>query len=262
MSARHRPLVSLLSSCILVAGATAPALAEGTTTRVSVNTDEAQGNQSSSGPTISADGRFVAFIGGRQPRPGRHERRQRHLRARPPEGTTDRVSVGRGRQGNGGSSIGSISADGRYVAFVRATEPRPGRHERYPGHLRARPRAGTTSGSASTPAGARQRRSGRRRSPPTAASSRSSARHQPRPRRHERRGRRLRARPPDAAPTERVERRLGRRRRGTAAALSPRSPPTAASWRSSARQQPRPGRHERCLGRLRARPPARARPSG
>ena len=97
-----------------------------TTERVSVGPGGLQGNNSSYFPSISADGRFVAFlsIANTLLGPGVdanghvdifvHDR-QTH--------TTELVSVGRGGiQGDGDSAIsasgGGISADGRYVLFM------------------------------------------------------------------------------------------------------------------------------------------------
>jgi hypothetical protein len=59
VEAWHRGTATLLP-CVLALAAATPALAQDTT-RVSVSSAEAQGNQSSSGPTISGDGRFIAF---------------------------------------------------------------------------------------------------------------------------------------------------------------------------------------------------------
>ena len=92
----------------------------GTTTRVSVRSSGKQANRRSEEPAISADGRYVAFdskannlVRGDTNHAGDafvHDRRT---------GTTSRVSVPtRGRQANDASGVPSISADGRYVAFV------------------------------------------------------------------------------------------------------------------------------------------------
>ena len=91
----------------------------GTTTRVSVASDGAQSNGPSSLPSISADGRFVAFSSWSSnlvPDDTNgcgdvfvHDRETR---------VTTRVSVASdGTQGNGHSSYPSISADGRFVVF-------------------------------------------------------------------------------------------------------------------------------------------------
>ena len=93
----------------------------GTTTLVSVHSDGTEGDQDSTLPSISADGRYVAFqsqadnlIDGDTnlfPRSDIfvHDRQT---------GTTTLVSVdSNGIQGNGDSTLASISADGRYVTF-------------------------------------------------------------------------------------------------------------------------------------------------
>ncbi len=96
----------------------------GATERLSVASDGSQGNRSSSYPSISGDGRYVAFtsaasnlVSGQtarcsgQPCPDVfvHDRQT---------GVTERVSVASdGAEGNDGSAVPSISNDGRYVAF-------------------------------------------------------------------------------------------------------------------------------------------------
>src|SRR5438067_1693678 len=101
----------------------------GTTERVSVDNTGNQGNGGSGVVAISADGRFVAFVStATNLVPGDtngvldvfvHDRQT---------GTTERVSVdSAGNQGNGGSAVFAISADGRFVAFVSsATNLVPG----------------------------------------------------------------------------------------------------------------------------------------
>jgi Tol biopolymer transport system component len=92
----------------------------GQTTRVSVASDGAQGNGPSWGPSISGDGRFVAF-----------ESRASNLVPGDTNDTTDvfvhdrltgqtmRVSVASdGREGNSYSWLARISADGRFVVFT------------------------------------------------------------------------------------------------------------------------------------------------
>ena len=93
-----------------------------TTVRVSVDSDEVEGNNNSSDLSISADGRFVAFeseasnlVAGDTN--GSYDVFTRDLTAT----TTVRVSVNNlGVQGNFGSFDPSISADGRYVGFESA----------------------------------------------------------------------------------------------------------------------------------------------
>ena len=92
----------------------------GTTERVSVNSDGAEGDGSSERPTLSADGRYVAFSSSATNLvPGDtngqsdvfvHDRQTR---------LTERVSVdSAGTEGNGDSRGASLSADGRFVAFA------------------------------------------------------------------------------------------------------------------------------------------------
>ena len=96
----------------------------GITERVSVASDGTQGNNASSYPALSADGRFVAFDSDATDLVAGdtngttdvfvHDRQT---------GTTERVSVasGGGTQGNGNSggffAFPALSADGRFVAF-------------------------------------------------------------------------------------------------------------------------------------------------
>ncbi len=90
-----------------------------TTARISVDSSGTEGNGASYWPSISADGRFVAFHSfATNLVPGDtngvrdifvHDRQT---------GTTSRVSVdSAGAQGNAESTFTAISADGRYVAF-------------------------------------------------------------------------------------------------------------------------------------------------
>lgn len=92
----------------------------GTTTRVSVASDGTEGNGGSYSPSISADGRFVAFaslannlVGGDMNGVADvfvHDRQT---------GTTMRVSVsGVGAEANRLSEFTAMSGDGRYIAFL------------------------------------------------------------------------------------------------------------------------------------------------
>jgi Tol biopolymer transport system component len=95
-------------------------LVAGTTTLVSVDSTGIKGNNDSYAPSISTDGRYVAFesiatdlVAGDSN--GKGDIFVHDLQT----GTTTRVSVGlAGAEGNGDSSSCSISSDGRYVAFV------------------------------------------------------------------------------------------------------------------------------------------------
>jgi Tol biopolymer transport system component len=90
------------------------------TQRASVSTQETQATASSSQPALSADGRFLAFVSTADnlvPRDtnGAADVFLRDLTG----GKTTRVSVaGRRVQANGTSSEPSLSANGRYLAFV------------------------------------------------------------------------------------------------------------------------------------------------
>jgi Tol biopolymer transport system component len=93
-----------------------------TTELVSISTGGAQGNNESGDPTISADGRFVAFDSGSSNlvagRPNEYDEVFVHDRS---TGTTEQVSVSStGAQANEASENywpGGISPDGRFVVF-------------------------------------------------------------------------------------------------------------------------------------------------
>lgn len=104
----------------LAAGTARPASAAGRTERVSVGPGNAQGDQPSDDPTLSANGRYVAFeseAGNLVPDDTNGQRdvfvRDRETRR------TARVSVGPGGgQGDSASYNPALSVDGRYVAFA------------------------------------------------------------------------------------------------------------------------------------------------
>ena len=120
----------------------------GTTERVSVDSGGVQGNNDSFDPTISSDGRCVAFFSyATNLVPGDTNGgfadvfvRDRQL------GTTECVSVDSGgAQGIGHSTHPSISSDGRYVAFEsRCTTLVPGDTNGYPDIFVRDRRLGTT----------------------------------------------------------------------------------------------------------------------
>jgi uncharacterized repeat protein (TIGR01451 family) len=91
----------------------------GVTSRVSVSSEEAQANASSNSPSLSADGRFVAFVSAASnlvsgDTNGAEDIFVRDLVA----GTTERVSLtSTGGEANSSTTSASISADGRWVAF-------------------------------------------------------------------------------------------------------------------------------------------------
>jgi Tol biopolymer transport system component len=91
----------------------------GTTERVSVASSGLQGNGQSYQPSISADGRYLAFssIAGNLVLGDTNSHYDIFVRDRQ-SGTTERVSVdSNGVQGNGNSELPSISAEGRVVAY-------------------------------------------------------------------------------------------------------------------------------------------------
>ncbi len=91
----------------------------GGTTRVSVDSSGAQGNDASFEPSMSGDGRFVAFYSDASNLvPGDTNRESDVFLHDLQTGAVTRVSVdSSGTQGNGSSGGSSLSADGRFVAF-------------------------------------------------------------------------------------------------------------------------------------------------
>lgn len=94
----------------------------GKTRRVSVDTRAIQANGDSSDPTVSGDGRYVAFSSFASNLVADDTNRTQDIFVRDTgTHTTSRVSVGSdGSQGLGGSGQPSISNHGRYIAFVSA----------------------------------------------------------------------------------------------------------------------------------------------
>ncbi|MFI6007036.1 hypothetical protein ACIA98_43110 [Streptomyces sp. NPDC051366] len=92
----------------------------GETTRVSVDSNGRQGDGISQLPSISADGRYVAFSSGAKTLslfPDNNHADDVFVHDRL-TGYTDRISVGPdGNEGNSASRTATISADGRFVAF-------------------------------------------------------------------------------------------------------------------------------------------------
>jgi len=99
----------------------APSL--GITTRVSVASDGTQGSWHSAFPSISADGRYVAFASDAGNLvPGDSNGLTDIFVHDLHSGQTSLVSVASdGTQGNGGSVWASISADGRYIVFASSS---------------------------------------------------------------------------------------------------------------------------------------------
>ncbi|MBI3988598.1 MAG: PD40 domain-containing protein, partial [candidate division NC10 bacterium] len=94
-------------------------LETGQTTRISIASDGTQANSESKSPSISADGRYVAFDSAASNLVPGDTNGARDVFVHDREtGKTTRVSVAsNGRQGDSHSEDPSISADGRYVAF-------------------------------------------------------------------------------------------------------------------------------------------------
>lgn len=91
----------------------------GTTERVSVASDGMEGNAGSLNPSLSADGRLVSFHGDASNLVPDDTNGTRDVFVHDREtGVTERVSKSSdGTEGNGISTVSSISADGRHVAF-------------------------------------------------------------------------------------------------------------------------------------------------
>ncbi|MCE9594680.1 MAG: hypothetical protein K8S98_10855 [Planctomycetes bacterium] len=94
----------------------------GTTELVSVSTGGTQGDAASTNPSLSDDGRFVAFDSGAANLVAGDTNGFADVFVRDRlNGTTVRISVPQaGGEGNGFSSVPSISGDGRFVSFVSA----------------------------------------------------------------------------------------------------------------------------------------------
>jgi tricorn protease-like protein len=127
---RHRFLLLGVAIASIVLVSQAASASPGATERVSVDSAGNQANSYSSGPAISADGRYATFQSGASNLvPGDTNNfcwNGVDLTGNCPDvfvhdrlaGTTERVSVNSaGNQGNGGSGAPAISADGRYVTF-------------------------------------------------------------------------------------------------------------------------------------------------
>jgi Tol biopolymer transport system component len=95
-------------------------LSLGTTVRVSVNANGGQGDSGSGGPSVSADGRFVAFESYASNLVEGDANGFMHIFVKDMQmGSVKRVSVdSSGVLANGNSSYPSISGDGRYVVFA------------------------------------------------------------------------------------------------------------------------------------------------
>ncbi len=127
VSADGRYVVFESAASNLVAGDTNSAsdvfvhdTSSGVTTRVSINSAGVEGNGSSLEPSVSTDGRYVAFhsLASNLVAGDTNDRADVFVHDTSSDATT-RVSVnGAGVEGNTTSSGASVSADGRYVAFA------------------------------------------------------------------------------------------------------------------------------------------------
>jgi Tol biopolymer transport system component len=95
-----------------------------TTERVSVSSAESEGDGHSHSGTISADGRFVCFVSAASNLVPDDTNFSEDIFVRDlAAGTTERVSVGSvAEQSNSPSTLASISADGRWVAFISSAD--------------------------------------------------------------------------------------------------------------------------------------------
>jgi Tol biopolymer transport system component len=114
----HRIGISRLGAALLGTLLCAPISAQ-VTQRVSVDSGGAAGNYSSRDPSVSADGRYVAFVSEADNLvPGDTNLQSDIFVHDRLSGAIERVSVdSSGNQGNTNSDTPSISADGRFVAF-------------------------------------------------------------------------------------------------------------------------------------------------
>jgi archaellum component FlaF (FlaF/FlaG flagellin family) len=123
VSVKGRPVIAfvLLAGLLVVPAYVAPTASAATdsTTRVSVATNGTQANSDSFGSAISADGRYVAFESEASNLVDGDNNGTADVFVRDRvAGATTRVSLTTGgTQANGGSYLGAISADGRFVAF-------------------------------------------------------------------------------------------------------------------------------------------------
>jgi Tol biopolymer transport system component len=103
----------------MVVGIAAPMFAQNTTTRVSVTSAGTQVTAGGGIPAVTADGRFVAFHTAGALIPEDTNTFEDVYVYDRLTSTLERVSLGPGNaQGNGGSRLPTISADGRFVAFA------------------------------------------------------------------------------------------------------------------------------------------------
>jgi hypothetical protein len=115
----HRLIAVLSKSVLLLLVLLAPTRVLAATERISVDSSGAQGNNASSAPAISSDGRYVAFQSLASNLVSADTNGQLDVFVHDRQtGQTTMVSIdSNGVQGNNASSAPAISSDGRYVAF-------------------------------------------------------------------------------------------------------------------------------------------------
>src|SRR5689334_4894228 len=113
------PSRTVLFAAVALPLAAAPALAAGTLELVSVSSSGAQGDDASGAPSVSADGRLVAFQSEARDLVPHDANNKFDIFVRDRQtGATELVSTNsRGAQASVGSFTPAISGDGRYVAF-------------------------------------------------------------------------------------------------------------------------------------------------
>ncbi len=232
----------------------------GTTERVSLTDGDAESNPAewSDEPSISGDGRYVAFESVARALVNGDTNNQRDVFVRDRvAATTQRVSVAtNGTQGNSWSFAPSVSADGRYVAFTSGASNLVAGDTNGADDVFVHDRQTRTTQRVSVA----RRRAGQRRVDDAVPERRRAARGlhlggvQPRGRGHQRGGGRLRTRPGvrHHPARQRDGRRGAGRPRLVVALAQRRRPPCRVLLR---RHQPGVRRHQRAHRRVRTGPP-------
>ena len=110
---------SVATPATVAAATQPPPPIPGATTRESVSSTEEEGDKRSNAPSVSADGRYVAFESEARNLVSDDNNKKKNVFVRDRAfGTTTRVSVASdGTEANGESGEPAVSADGRYVVF-------------------------------------------------------------------------------------------------------------------------------------------------
>lgn len=109
----------VLSVCLVVTFCITPAFSSGVVTRASTDSSGIEGDNESFKPSISSDGRYIAFISSATNLVSGDTNGKSDIFLRDTQtSTTIRVSTGSpGNEGNDNCGHSAISSDGRYVAF-------------------------------------------------------------------------------------------------------------------------------------------------